>query len=437
MPVTFLPGAVRIEPVGQVEADVDLPGSKSLTNRYLACAALADGRTTIERASLSDDAHAMVRGLRALGVDVEVDEARARLHVTGRSGGFRVEQAELDVGAAGTAMRFLAALACVGCGHYRLDGSQRMRARPIGDLVDALRSLGAKIECEEIEGYPPLVVHADGLRGGEVVLESPPSSQFISALLMAAPACRGDVLVDIRGACVSEPYIAMTLEVMRELGVESLVSDDGRRFIVPAPQRYQAGSYQVEPDASAATYFWAAAAVTGGRVRVRGLSRASRQGDVGFVDVLAQMGCQVHTASDGLDVHGPADGRLRGVTVDLNGMPDTAQTLAAIALFADGPTRIENVANLRVKETDRIAALACELGKLGARVDTRTDGLTIYPPPACAAAEIETYDDHRMAMSFAVVGLRVPGLVIRHPEVVTKSFPGFFSRWDALATAQR
>ncbi|NUQ01857.1 MAG: 3-phosphoshikimate 1-carboxyvinyltransferase, partial [Armatimonadetes bacterium] len=163
----------------------------------------------------------------------------------------------------------------------------------------------------------------------------------------------------------------------------------------------------------------------------------SRQGDVGFVDVLAQMGCQVHAASDGLEVHGPADGRLRGVTVDLNGMPDTAQTLAAIALFADGPTRIENVANLRVKETDRIAALACELGKLGARVDTRTDGLTIYPPPACAAAEIETYDDHRMAMSFAVVGLRVPGLVIRHPDVVTKSFPGFFSRWDALATAQR
>jgi 3-phosphoshikimate 1-carboxyvinyltransferase len=219
---------------------------------------------------------------------------------------------------------------------------------------------------------------------------------------------------------------------MRELGVESLVSDDGRRFVVPAPQRYRGGACRVEPDASAATYFWAAAAVTGGRVAVRGLSRNSRQGDVGFADILAQMGCAVQQTDDGLEVTGPPSGRLHGVRVDLNAMPDTAQTLAVAALFAEGPTQIENVANLRIKETDRIAALASELSKLGARVEARADGLTIHPPTRLTPAEIQTYDDHRMAMSFAVAGLGVVGLTIRDPQVVSKSFPGFFEQWDRL-----
>lgn len=425
-------GDVRMHPVGRIAGTVTLPGSKSLTNRYLACAALADGRSVLTGASLSDDARAMRSGLEQLGVRTEVRADRRELIVEGCRGHLPADEAEIDVGNAGTAMRFLTALACLGYGRYRLDGAARMRARPIGPLVDALRALGARIDYEQAEGCPPLTILARGLAGGEVAFDTPPSSQYTSALLMAAPYAAQDVFIRIAGALTSRPYVDMTIGVLRAMGVE-LVEADGRRFIVPARQRYRAGTYAIEPDASAATYFWAAAAVTGGRVRVAGLRRSSAQGDVGFVDVLARMGCEVDETADGLAVAGPPGGRLRGITVDLNAMPDTAQTLAVVALAADGPTEIRNVANLRIKETDRLAALAAELTRLGARVDTRADGLTVHPPQRPAAAEVRTYDDHRMAMSFAVAGLLADGLVIRDAGCVSKSFPEFFEVLDGLA----
>lgn len=435
----------RIHPAGPLCGAVDLPGSKSLANRYLLCAALADGVSTLHRVSPADDVRLMIEGLRKLGVRIDDGGTPASLRITGCQGHLPASDATLSAGAAGTVMRFLAALVAAGHGDYTLDGTERMRRRPIGELADGLRQLGASVEFLEREGFPPLRIHARGLGGGEAGFAAPPSSQFISALLMVAPLAAGDVRIAVDGPLPSRPYVAMTLAVMRRMGVEAL---DGReltgehareRWIVPAPQRYRAGEFTIEPDASAATYFWGAAAITGGRVLVRGLTRASLQGDTRFVEVLERMGCEAGGGDEGLEICGPPGGALRGVTADLNDMPDTVQTLAVLAAFADGPTRIENVANLRVKETDRIAALERELSRLGARVEARPDGLTIHPLAPTAAArnevvELDTYDDHRMAMSLSLAGLRREGVVIRDAGCVSKSFPGFFEVLDSLRT---
>jgi 3-phosphoshikimate 1-carboxyvinyltransferase len=424
---------VRVHPVGPVDAAVGPPGSKSLTNRYLLCAALADGRSTLRGASLSDDALRMIEGLRQLGIRVELREDADLIHVHGCRGHIPADEADIDAGNAGTAMRFLTALVCLGHGRYRLDGSPRMRERPIGQLVDALRALGAATTYEEAEGYPPLTMIAGGLAGGQVKFESPPSSQFVTALLMVAPYAAQDVLIRINGELLSRPYVDMTIKVMRSLGVEVLASDDYDRFVVPSTQRYRAEQIMIEPDASAATYFWAAAAITGGRVGITGLTRQSLQGDVAFVDVLESMGCQVQEHENALAVQGPPPGGLRGIDVDLNAMPDAAQTLAVVALFAAGPTRIRNIANLRIKETDRLAALESELMRLGAQVDLTEDSLTITPPAQIAPAAIETYDDHRMVMSFALAGLAVEGITVKDTACVSKSFPDFF---ETLATLE-
>lgn len=429
MSVEWRGAHVLIHHVGPIVGTVELPGSKSLTNRYLACAALADGWSVLTGASRSDDTRAMCAGLQALGAPIETHPERPEIVVTGCRGAFREDDAAIDAGDAGTAMRFLTALACLGFGRRWLDGSARMRQRPIGGLVEALRALGAPIEYDQRDGYPPLTVAARGLTGGEVALETSASSQYLSALLLAAPYASHDVMVRVEGELPSRPYVEMTLGVMRSMGVEALTAD-GTRYIVPAFQRYRSGSYDIEPDASAATYFWAAAAITGGRIRVAGLTRASAQGDVRFTDLLAQMGCSVVEGPDGLAVEGPARGKLHGVTADMNDLPDAVQTLAVVALFADGPTEIRNVANLRLKETDRLAALATELTRLGARVAARPDGLTIHPPERRRPAEIDTYGDHRMAMSFALAGLGTEGIVVRDAGCVSKSFPGFF---DVLA----
>ena len=430
MLVEYIGADVRIHPVGAVNGVMRPPGSKSLTNRYLLCTALADGRSTLGGASLSDDALKMIDGLRRLGVRVELREDAELILVDGCRGQLPAIEATIDAGHAGTAMRFLTALACLGRGRYLLDGSQRMRERPIGPLVGALQQLGAPIGYEERPGYPPLTAAANGMMGGEVVFDQPPSSQFISALLMVAPYAANDVMIRIEGGLLSRPYVEMTIRVMRSLGVDVLASDDFDRFVIPATQRYQAEEVTIEPDASAASYFWAAAAITGGRVRVDGLRLNSVQGDVQFADVLHQMGCTIEEAPEGVAVKGPPPGKLRGVDVDLNAMPDTAQTLAVAALFAEGPTRIRNIANLRIKETDRLAALESELMRLGARIELTDDSITIHPPDAITPAAIETYDDHRMAMSFALAGLRADGVVIGNADCVSKSFPGYF---EALA----
>jgi 3-phosphoshikimate 1-carboxyvinyltransferase len=407
-----------------LDATVKLPGSKSLTNRALIIAGLARGASRLEGVGLADDTRCMMEFLRRLGIEVDLDVHRCAATVRGGGGHIPADEADLFCGNAGTVMRFGTAMCCLGSGRYRIDGVERMRNRPIGPLVDVLRDLGASIGYEGREGFPPLTVGAGGLHGGQASMRASESSQFVSAVLMAAPYARTDVMLHLVGEVVSEPYIRMTLRMMEDFGA-GVLADRGK-YIVPAAQTYAGRSYRIEPDASAASYFLAAAALTGGRVTVEGLGRHSVQGDVGFAGVLEQMGCRVEQDETSTTVTGPKEGRLRGVDVDLNAMPDMAQTLAVLALFAEGPTNVRNVANLRIKETDRIAAVAAELTKFGATVQARDDGFAVTPPAAPRPAEVDTYDDHRMAMSFALAGLRLDGVVIHGAECVSKTFPEFF-----------
>lgn len=419
-----------IRPRGPLAAEIRPPGSKSITNRALVCAALAHGPSTLLGALDSEDTRVMLDALRKLGLSPQVDHASATIELMGGGGRFPCSHADLFCANSGTTIRFLAAMLAGVPGEFRLDGVPRMRERPIGDLVDALTQLGAEIRYEKRTGFPPLVVASQGLRGGTARVRGDISSQFLSGLLMAAPLAASDVELQVEGTLVSQPYVRMTLGVMREFGVTA-TDHDLARFTLPAGQAYRAVRYAIEPDASAASYFWGAAAVTGGRVKVLGLTREALQGDVEFCECLARMGCQVEYANDGITVTG---GTLRGIEVDMNAISDTVQTLGAVAMFAQGPTTVRGVAHIRHKETDRIGDLARELRKLGARVDEHTDGLTIVPGPLRGAA-VDTYRDHRMAMSLALVGLRVPGVVIRDPGCTAKTYPNFFEDLDGLREA--
>ena len=413
--------AVTIAGSGPLQATIRPPGSKSITNRALVCAALADGPSTLSGALDSEDTRVMVDALRQLGLDVQVDLAAATIRVVGGGGRLPVPEADLFVANSGTTIRFLTGMLAATTGHYRLDGIARMRQRPIGDLLDALNALGAECRAESPGGCPPVVMDAHGLRGGTARIRGDISSQFLSGLLMAAPYAESDVDVRVDGVLVSQPYVHMTLRVMQAFGVTA-DAEQLTRIAIPAPQRYQGTTYAIEPDASAASYFWGAAAIAGGTVTVQGLGRDALQGDVAFVDCLQRMGCDVEERSDGVAVTG---GRLRGIEVDMNAISDTAQTLAVVALFAAGSTTITGIGHNRHKETDRIADLARELRKLGGVVDEHADGLTITPAPLHGAT-IETYNDHRMAMSLALAGLRVPGVVITNPHCTEKTYPRFF-----------
>ncbi len=418
---------LAIVPGGPVCGTVRPPGSKSITNRALVCAALAEGQSVLTGALDSEDTRVMIQALRGLGVDVQHDPSAALIRVRGCGGQIPCPNAELDVANSGTTMRFLTAMVALGHGRFRIDGTPRMRQRPIEDLLSALRQLGVEAYSEPGTGCPPVVVQARGLPGGQAQVAGNISSQFLSGLLMAAPYAGQPVELAVVGPLVSQPYVQMTLAVMEAFGIR--VEHQDHRFVVPQG-RYQARPYAIEPDASAASYFWAAAAITSGQVTVQGLGRESLQGDVAFCDLLARMGCRVEARPDGLAVAG---GPLRGIEADMNAISDTVQTLAAVALFADGPTTISGVAHIRHKETDRIGALATELRKLGATVEERADGLRIVPGPL-RGAEIDTYDDHRMAMSLALAGLRVPGVVIRDPGCTAKTYPGFFADLEKLRT---
>jgi 3-phosphoshikimate 1-carboxyvinyltransferase len=335
----------------------------------------------------------------------------------------------LYVSNSGTTIRFLTALVALGNGDYHLEGVARMHERPIGDLANALRQLGADVQCESPDRCPPVRVRAAGLRGGRVTVRGDISSQFLSGLLMAAPYAADAVEILVDGPLVSQPYVRMTTEVMRAFGVDVERRTPSEFYI--GGQKYAARDYSVEPDASAASYFWAAAAITGGRVAVEGLSKDSLQGDVAFCECLADMGCRVQYQDDEITVLG---GPLQGVEVDMNAISDTAQTLAVVALFANGPTTIHGVGHIRHKESDRIGDMARELRKLGAEVDELPDGLRIVPGPP-RSAELETYNDHRMAMSLALAGLRTNGVVILNPQCTSKTYPGFFSDLAAVAKA--
>ncbi|HUY34002.1 MAG TPA: 3-phosphoshikimate 1-carboxyvinyltransferase [Pirellulales bacterium] len=422
-----LPDSLEIQPCGPVRGTIRPPGSKSITNRALVCAALAHGSSTLRGALDGEDTRVMIEALRQLGVPIAADDGGQTLRVSGCGGRVPATGGELYVANSGTTVRFLAALVALAHGTFRLDGTQRMRARPIADLVDSLRELGADAACEGSGGCPPVVIRAAGLAGGPATVRGDVSSQFLSGLLMAAPHASRPVELTVTGALVSRPYVRMTLAVMAAFGVD-MPPGDLSRFVLPANASYRGREYEIEPDASAASYFFGAAAISGGEVTVEGLSRASLQGDVAFVDVLERMGCRVAHGADRVTVSGAA---LRGVEVDMNAISDTVQTLAAVALVADGPTTISGVGHIRHKETDRIAALAVELRKLGATVEERADGLRITPG-ALRGAAIDTYQDHRMAMSLALVGLRVPGIVIRDPGCSAKTYPRFFDDLRAL-----
>jgi 3-phosphoshikimate 1-carboxyvinyltransferase len=337
------------------------------------------------------------------------------------------DAADLFVANSGTTMRFLTAMLALGRGRYRLDGVPRMRERPIQDLLNALGQLGVKAACENQNGCPPVVIESAGLSSGRVSIKANLSSQFLSGLLMAAPFADGDLTIDVVGQLVSIPYVEMTLAMMREFNLE-VQSDEHRCYRIPGRQSGGRSRYAIEPDASAASYFFAAAAIGGGVVTVQGLPRNSLQGDVRFLNLLEQMGCRIDRDATAVTVHG---GPLRGIDVDMNDISDTVMTLAAVACFADGTTTIRNVAHIRHKETDRLAALATELRRIGATIGEFADGLSITPAPLRGAA-IDTYDDHRMAMSLALVGLKVPGVVIKNPCCVAKTYPHFFADLDRL-----
>jgi len=422
------PEEIEIQPLDHpVDATIKVPGSKSVTNRALIVAALADGPSTINNPLFSDDSFWLMEALIRLGFKVHADRDEAGVQITGKRGIIPQSSMEVFVGNAGTVARFLPPVLALGEGPYWVDGVPRMRERPVADLVDAMRGLGAGVKYAGEGGRFPLVVEGGGLRGGTVRVRGGKSSQFVSGLLMAAPYAGEPVTLEIEGR-KDWPYVGITADVMRDFGVEVGIEDSFRRLTVE-PGAYAATEYAVEPDASAASYFLAAAAVTGGRVRIPGLGAGSPQGDLRFAGVLRKMGCEVELGSDFIELRGP--GILRGVDVDMGAFSDTMITLSAIAPFASSPTTIRNVGHTRHQETDRIAAIATELGRLGVRVEEAPDSLRITPGPVSPAA-VRTYGDHRMAMAFAVTGLAAPGIRIREPGCVTKTFPDYFQRLDAL-----
>ncbi|MFN0018126.1 MAG: 3-phosphoshikimate 1-carboxyvinyltransferase [Pirellulaceae bacterium] len=428
-----MPDSLSLTPCTPVRGSIRPPGSKSITNRALVCAALAEGESKLSGALDSEDTQVMIDSLHRLGIQVQRQEEGTKLVVSGCGSNLPASEADLFVGNSGTTIRFLTALTTLGRGTYRLDGVPRMHERPIADLLAALNQLGADVRSEAGTGCPPVIVKSNGLPGGKTTIRGDISSQFLSGLLMAAPLAQNNVELLVEGELVSQPYVTMTIGVMRKFGVEAHYSGLSR-FLIAGQQRYRGCEYEIEPDASAASYFWGLAAVTGGEVTVEGLGQGALQGDVAFVQCLEQMGCRVSYNSRGTTVSS-SGAPLRGIDVDMNAISDTAQTLAVVALFADSPTTICGVAHIRHKETDRIGDLACELRKLGAKVDEFPDGLRITPAPL-RGATIDTYNDHRMAMSFALAGMKIPGVTIQNPGCTAKTYPKFFDDLQTLTNAK-
>lgn len=428
-----LPDPLPIEPLAAPpDAAVTPPGSKSLTNRALVAAALATGESELSGILLADDTEAMLGAVAALGAEVNLDRTAARVLVGGvagrPAGGTAAEPVRLGVRESGTTARFVVSLAALSHGPVAIDAAPAMRRRPMASLFDALRRLGATVDHREEPGHLPAVVSGGPVAGGEVELPGDESSQFLSGLLLAAPAMRHGLRVGLSTPLVSRPYVTMTRAVMGAFGVDTTELASGAGFDV-APQPYRATDFAVEPDASAASYFFAAAAICGGRVRVDGLGSASLQGDARFVEVLQHMGATVTRTAHSIEVRG--DQPLHGIDVDLADLSDTAPTLAAVAVFATSPTRVRGVGFIRGKESNRIAATVAELRRCGLRADETDDGFVVHPGTPRPAV-VQTYGDHRMAMSFALVGLRVPGIRIADPGCVAKTFPGYFTVLDGL-----
>jgi len=413
---------------------VRLPGSKSISNRVLLLAALAKGTTHVRALLDSDDTRVMLDALRALGVGVARVSDSDDYEIMGGGGAFPVKQVALFLGNAGTAFRSLTAACALSGGEYVLKGVARMHERPIGDLVDALRRLGARIDYLGQEGFPPLRIYPAEIAGDTTEVRGNVSSQFLTGLLMALPLRQRNTTIEVVGELISKPYIGITLAMLRRFGVE-IARDGWERFGVPATARYQSpGEIWVEGDASSASYFLAAGAIGGGAVRVEGVGRDSVQGDVRFADALAKMGAQIDMGPNWIEACSPRSGRLMAIDLDCNAIPDAAMTLAVAALFADGVTTLRNIASWRVKETDRIAAMATELRKVGATVEEGADYIRITPPEKLIPnAVIDTYDDHRMAMCLSLVTLGGVPVRINDPACVNKTFPTYFKIFSGIA----
>ncbi len=423
--------SLTLQPIARVEGTVNLPGSKSVSNRALLLAALARGTTVLTNLLDSDDVRHMLNALSALGVQYTLSADRTRCEVTGNGGPLHAAAAlELFLGNAGTAMRPLAAALCLGSNDIVLTGEPRMKERPIGHLVDALRQGGAQIDYLEQENYPPLRLRG-GFQGGNVDVDGSVSSQFLTALLMAAPLAPQDTVIAIKGDLVSKPYIDITLHLMKTFGVE-VDNQSYQRFVVRGKQQYQSpGDYLVEGDASSASYFLAAGAIKGGTVKVTGIGRGSVQGDIRFADVLEKMGA---TVTWGDDFIACTRGELKAIDMDMNHIPDAAMTIATAALFAQGTTTLRNIYNWRVKETDRLFAMATELRKVGAEGEEGEDYIRITPPATLKFAEIGTYNDHRMAMCFSLVALSDTPVTILDPKCTAKTFPDYFEQLARIST---
>jgi len=412
-----------------IQGVVQIGGSKSYTNRALILASLADGKSTLSSLSLSDDSNVLINALRQLGIHITFIN-KTTVTVIGNGGRFTPHSLSLDVGHAGTSMRFLTALCSLAPGEILLDGSPRMRERPIKHLIEALRNLGVEIYCTKNEGFPPLCIRGGMIRSSSVIISGKVSSQFISALLLISPVLKSGLEIIISDEQISKSYIDMTIDSLKSFGV-TVMNDDYKKYSIDCSQKCKPTQYQVEGDASGASYLFALAAVTGGIVTVKNINPHSAQGDVHFVDILERMGCGVNKDSDKntITVSGPQ--KLKGVSVDMSLMPDTAQTLAIIAAFAKGQTRIGGLSTLRIKETDRLQALKTELSKMGIACDTTTDSITIHGGKP-HGARIKTYKDHRMALAFSVAGVMIEGIQIEEPDVVHKSFPDFWEKIETL-----
>ena len=424
---------LTLDPIAKVSGEVNVPGSKSLSNRALLLAALAEGETELTNLLDSEDIEHMLNALTKLGVSYRLSEDKTQCVVQGNGGAFNVaEPLELFLGNAGTAMRPLCAALAASNVDTVLTGEPRMEERPIGDLVDALREADADVTYLKNEGFPPLQIKGKTLNGGEMSVDGSVSSQFLTALLMAAPLFSGDVTIRIKGELVSKPYIDITLDTMAKFGV-TVVNDNYQTFTVSGDAKYIApGKFMVEGDASSASYFLAAGAIKGGTVRVTGIGQNSIQGDIRFADVLEAMGATVVWNDEYVEITGAP---LKGVNMDMNHIPDAAMTIATTALFAEGPTTMTNIYNWRVKETDRLAAMATELQKLGAKVEEGHDYIKVWPTDSLKHAEIDTYNDHRIAMCFSLVALSDTPVTINDPGCTRKTFPDYFTRFKTLYSA--
>lgn len=422
-----------LNPIAKVDGEINLPGSKSLSNRALLLAALAQGTTTLTNLLDSDDIRHMLNALKKLGVNYQLSDDKKECVVEGLGRPFNTAelgQLELFLGNAGTAMRPLCAALCLGQGEYLLTGEPRMFERPIGSLVDALRQAGADVTYLGNENYPPLNIKGTGLKGGKIAIDGSVSSQFLTAFLMAAPMATADTEIEIVGELVSKPYIKITLQIMHDFGVE-IDNDNYQRFLIKGGQTYSTpGSYLVEGDASSASYFLAAGAIAGGSIKVTGIGKNSVQGDIQFADALEAMGAEIEWGDDYIKA---SKGELKAIDMDMNHIPDAAMTIAVAALFAQGTTVIRNVYNWRVKETDRLYAMATELRKVGASVVEGHDFIEVTPPAKLKHAQIDTYDDHRMAMCFSLVALSDTPVTINDPKCTSKTFPDYFDKLASVS----